>query len=73
MEFFKKRHLPDGANNDEEARKVRKTEINDLMGYAREIWSKDKDKTRSIATEDRDFQEFFGCGALAALEVWELS
>ena len=55
MEFFKKRHLPDGANNDKEARKVRKIEINYLMGYARENWSTDKDKTRSIATEYRDF------------------
>ena len=40
------------------------------MDYAREIWRKDKKKARSIATEDRDFREFFGCGALVALEVW---
>ena len=54
MKLDKKRHLPDDANDDEEARKVRKTVLNDLMGHAREIWSKDKDKTRSIAIEDRD-------------------
>lgn len=72
MKFFKKRHFSDSASNGEEARKGKKTKINDLIGYAREIWSKGKDKTRSIATEDRDFREFFGCGALVALEVWEL-
>ena len=72
MKLDKKRHLPDDANDDEEARKVRKTELNDLMGHAREIWSKDKDKTRSITIEDRDFREFFGCGAIVALELWEL-
>ena len=47
-----------------------KTELIALMDYAREIWRKDKKKARSIATEDRDFREFFGCGALVALEVW---
>ena len=72
MKFFKRQHLPDDANNDEEAMKVRKIEINDLMGYTREIWSTDKEMTSSIATEDRDIRVFFGCGVLVALEVWEL-
>ena len=72
MKFFKRQHLPDDANNDEEAMKVRKIETNDLMGYTREIWSTDKEMTSSIATEDRDIRVFFGCGVLVALEVWEL-
>ena len=72
MKFFEKRHLPDSANNDEEARKVRKTEINDFIGYVREIWSKDKDQTRSIATDDPVFWESFGFVAIVTLDVWEL-
>ena len=72
IKSFKKRHLLDSANNGEKARKVMKTEINNFISYAREIWSMDKDKTISITTEDRDFREFFGCGALVALKVWGL-
>ena len=72
MKFFKKRHLPDSANKGEEVRKVRKTEIDDFISYARKNWYMVKDKTISITTEVRNFLEFSGCGVLVMLEFWEL-
>ena len=49
--------------------KGKKTELITLMDYAREIWRKDKKKARSIATEDRDSREFFGCGECLKLKM----
>jgi len=43
---------------------------NDILIYARQIWS--RDKQRSLQTEDRDFREFFGCGVLVSLSLWSL-
>ena len=48
-----------------------KTELHVLLGYARDIWRRDKEKARAVATEDRDFRELFGCGAIVAYTGWE--
>jgi hypothetical protein len=44
----------------------------DVLRYARQIWSWDPDKERSLQTEEIDFREFFGCGVLVCLSLWEL-
>ena len=44
----------------------------DVLIYARQIWSRDPGKARSPSTENRDFQEFFGCGVLVFLALWSL-
>jgi hypothetical protein len=45
-------------------------EVQDLLRLARVIWSRDPAKVRTTQTEDRDFREHFGCGALVALTLW---
>ena len=52
--------------------KLRKTNLHVILELAREMWGRDKTNTRSIANEDRDFREFFGCGPLVACNLWQL-
>lgn len=62
-------------NNEVEAikgSKLCKTDLHTMLEYAREMWSRDKGNTRSIASEDRDFREFFGCSLLVACNLWQL-
>ena len=49
-----------------------KPTLGDLLMKGREIWGRDQNIVRSTMTEDRDFREFFGCGALIALQLWNL-
>lgn len=67
-----KRQMLDVNDNDRKGNKLIKTELHALLGYARNIWSRDRDKVRSTQSEDRDFREHFGCGALVAHSIWEL-
>jgi hypothetical protein len=42
----------------------------DFLRLGRAIWSKDPVKAGALATEDRKFREFFGCGHEIACSVW---
>jgi hypothetical protein len=39
---------------------------------AREIWHRGPDKERSIQTEELEFRQFFGCGVIVFINLWEL-
>ena len=45
----------------------------DILLKGRETWGRDPQKVRSTMTEDGDFWEHFRCGALIALQLWNLS
>jgi len=45
---------------------------NDVLRKAREIWNRDPHKQRSVQTEELDFRQFFGCGVLVCLKLWNL-
>lgn len=43
-----------------------------VLRKAREIWKWDTEKKRATATKDEDFSEFFGCGVIVFLSLWNL-
>ena len=43
-----------------------------LIQDARVIWGREKDVERSLQTEDREFREIFGVGAITAMAAWNL-
>ena len=47
------------------------TDLEDILQIARSMWHRDPTKVRSTLTEDRDFREFFGCGAQIAIMLWK--
>jgi hypothetical protein len=48
-------------------------DIEDILRYARAMWRRrDPYKGLSTQTENRDFNEFYGCGPLVALQLWGL-
>ena len=47
-----------------------KIEIEELLHLGRSIWNRDIYKERSTKSEDRDFREYFGCGILVAINIW---
>jgi hypothetical protein len=46
--------------------------LQDVLNTARVIWSREPGNVRSTQTEDRDFREMFGCGAIVALSVFSM-
>ena len=52
--------------------KSAKREIDELLVIARNMWNRENKKVRSEKTEDRNFRETFGCGAIIALRTWEM-
>ena len=61
----------DHHNNGKESKSL-KTELHFLLAFAREMWGRDKNRIQSTATEDCNFHEFFGCGAIVAHNIWQL-
>ena len=55
-----KRHRPEPPNTE------------DVLKRAREIWSRNPNKARATASEDSSFREFFGCGVLVFLSLWNM-
>ena len=61
------------SNNEVEINKVNKlckTDLSTILEYAREMWGRNKENVRFIASEDRDFRELFGCSSLVACNLW---
>jgi hypothetical protein len=49
-----------------------KVSVDDVLRKAREIWQRNPNKERSIQTEELEFRQFFGCGAVVFLNLWNL-
>ena len=62
------------AEAESERKRLRpcRPEASDVLFHARMIWGRDPYKDRSTQSEDRDFREYFGCGPLVALALWNL-
>ena len=45
---------------------------NQALQKARVIWKRDPYKERSVASEDKDFRHYFGCGLKVCLKVWNI-
>ena len=62
-----------GEEANEVGSKRQKTEdLGSMLKITRAIWQKDTTTARSTLTEDRDFRELFGCGALIAIMLWQM-
>jgi hypothetical protein len=59
-------------NNNNKRMRGDKVSIDDVLRKAREIWRRDPDKERSIQTEELEFRQFFGCGLVVFLNLWNL-
>ena len=46
--------------------------MEDVLFKAREIWNRNPEKARSTMTEEAQFREFFGCGPIVFLKLWNL-
>jgi len=62
------------ANDSGQRKRARddKPQLEDVLQRARQIWGRDPNKSQSTMVEDRSFREFFGCGAMVALQLWSL-
>ena len=67
-----KRFKDEGTVRVKKQSKSDNVELDAIIQHARKIWGRDKENTRAIATEDRDFREMFGCGAQTACILWQL-
>jgi hypothetical protein len=63
--------MADNHQNNEQQRVLAPT-ADDVLRCARQIWNRDVNTERSLQSEDRDFREFFGCGVLVFLSLWNL-
>ena len=52
--------------------RTNKSDLPALLQEARVIWERDRDVQRSLQTEDREFCEVFGVGAITAMTAWNL-
>ena len=52
--------------------RTNKSDLLVLLQEARVIWGRDRDVQRSLYTEDREFREGFGVGAITAMTAWNL-
>ena len=52
--------------------RTNKSDLPALLREGRVIWGRDRDVQRSLQTEDREFREVFGVGAITAMTAWNL-
>ena len=64
--------MTDEAESKRKRLRTTRPETPDILFQARMIWGRDPFKSRSTQSEDRDFREYFGCGPLVALSLWNL-
>ena len=64
--------MADEAESKRKRIRTTRPEVADILFQARMIWGRDPWKLRSTQSEDRDFREYFGCGAIVALALWNL-